>query len=84
MMGCRSLTIYGQQIWSIGLEVMGLRQLFSAGLGLLGIDSKMDPDNILALKEFYQWREERRRSSERERQKLLEPESQHSDQGEPH
>ncbi|XP_045123610.1 uncharacterized aarF domain-containing protein kinase 2-like isoform X3 [Portunus trituberculatus] len=57
-----------------GLEVMGLRQLFSAGLGLLGIGSKMDHDNLLALKEFYQWREERR-SSERERQKLLELEA---------
>uniref|UniRef100_A0A0N7ZCC5 ABC1 atypical kinase-like domain-containing protein n=1 Tax=Scylla olivacea TaxID=85551 RepID=A0A0N7ZCC5_SCYOL len=63
-----------------GLEVMGLRQLFSAGLGLLGISSKMDPDNLLALKEFYQLREERR-SREREKQKLLEHEAQQAAQG---
>lgn len=74
--------MYGQQIWSIGLEVTGLSQLFGLGLGLLGLNHKMDPDNPSALKEFQQLRNERK-SIEREKQRLPEHEAQQASQGGP-
>ena len=56
---------------------MGLGQLFGLGLGLLGLGSKTDPDNVRALKEFQQLREER------EKHRLGKQETQQAAQGGP-